>query len=469
MTDLGIRSSDPPPASNVRPTDAPGADPAAGAGPLRAPSRLRGTIEVPSDKSIAHRALIFSALAQGEARIMMREPGRDVRSTIAALRALGVRIEESDGGGVVRLQVGGMGDSRQVGRLGEGSADCGNSGTTMRLLAGALASGAGTARLIGDASLSGRPMERVAAPLRAMGADVRTTDGHAPLVVRGLRPLRAVEHELPVASAQVLAAICLAALAADGRTTVRVPGPTRDHTERLLLAQGAEVSREPSGSGWLTTVIGPARLRARSLAVPGDFSSAAAWMVAATLHPDADVRLVGVGLNPTRTALLDVLREMGADIEVVQTQAADDGEPAGEVLVRSTRGLRAVAVAKDRVSALIDELPLLAVAFAAADGTSEVRGAAELRIKESDRIAAMAGALSDAGARVEELPDGWRIGRGHSRAAAVSTRGDHRVAMAMAVAAWSGVAQGVTLDDASCVSVSYPSFWRDAASVGIDI
>jgi 3-phosphoshikimate 1-carboxyvinyltransferase len=415
--------------------------------PLTAPASLRGTIEVPSDKSIAHRALIFAALADGVSTIALHEPGDDVLSTISALRSLGVRVEK----GGVRFRVSGS--------LGSGSADCGNSGTTMRLLAGALASGSGEAMLTGDASLSCRPMERIAAPLRLMGAEVETTDGHAPLTVRGRRPLLATEHRLPVASAQVLAAICLAALAAEGTTTAFVPGPTRDHTERMLSAMGAEIRR----AGVVTTVVGPARLRPLSMNVPGDFSSAAAWIVAATLHPDAEVRLVGVGLNPTRTALIDVLREMGADIQVMST-ADKEGEPVGDLLVRSAR-LRAMSVTSTQVPALIDELPLLAVAMAAADGTSEVRGAAELRVKESDRIATLAAALSATGVNVEELPDGWRISRGRPQEAQIETRGDHRIAIASAVAAWAGVAKSVAIDDPACVAVSYPTFWADAEAV----
>jgi 3-phosphoshikimate 1-carboxyvinyltransferase len=400
--------------------------------PVLVPARrLRGTIELPSDKSIAHRALIFSALAEGESNIRLREPGEDVLSTRSALSELAL-----------------------------GTADCGNSGTTMRLLAGMLAGREGVVRLGGDASLSRRPMERVAAPLRLMGADIETADGHAPLTIHGRQPLRAIEYELPVASAQVVGAICLAALAAEGTTRVTAPGPTRDHTERMLAAMGADIRRE----GSVTTVVGPAHLRPISLTVPGDFSSAAAWIVAATLHPNAELKLSGVGLNPTRTALIDVLREMGADIDATVT-TSEGGEPAGDIVVRSAR-LRATSVSSSQVPALIDELPLLAVAMAAADGTSEVRGAAELRVKESDRIATIAAALRAIGAEVEELPDGWRIRRGNTRSARVATAGDHRVAMAMAVAAWVGLAESVTLDDPNCVVISYPSFWRDAVEVG---
>jgi 3-phosphoshikimate 1-carboxyvinyltransferase len=433
---------------------------------LRPAPRLAGVVTPPADKSIAHRALILAALAHGESRIEAYEMGFDILSTASALRALGVKLVLDQEGKVFTVH--GLGTDTELGRLGGGQADCGNSGTSMRLLAGALASGAGSAVLSGDESLNGRPMERVAGPLRAMGAVVETTNGHAPLLVAGRRPLAALEHELPVASAQVLGAIALAALAADGRTAVHVPGPTRDHTERMLAGLGASVARQDiAGGATITTVDGPAVLQAQSIRVPADFSSAAAWLVAGSIHPDADIRLLSVGLNPTRTALLDVLREMGADISV-RPAADEGGEPIGDLAVRSAGGLRAVSVGPDRVPALIDELPLLAVAMAAADGVSEVRGAAELRVKESDRIATMAAALHAAGSRVEELPDGWRISRGTPRHAEVRTHGDHRVAMAMAVAAWTGVAASVRLDDEPCVGVSYTLFWTDARTLGVE-
>ncbi|CAN5835008.1 3-phosphoshikimate 1-carboxyvinyltransferase [soil metagenome] len=433
---------------------------------LRPVRRLAGEVVLPSDKSIAHRALIFCALAAGDSTIRLRQPGADVRSTIAALASLGVPVAlvESDAG--LLVSVGGLGEEGALGRLAGGQADCGNSGTTMRLLTGALASGRGRAVLSGDSSLGSRPMERVAGPLRAMGALIETADGHAPLQIDGRWPLRAGGHELPMASAQVLGAICLAALAADGVTTVRVPGPTRDHTERMLRGMGALVERQAlAGGGSVTTVHGPAELGAVTMQVPADFSSTAAWIVAAAIHPDAEVRLPAVGLNPTRTALLDLLREMGADIDITSETDAG-GEPVGDVQVRSCGRLRAVSVGPELVPALIDELPLIAVAMAAADGTSEVRGATELRLKESDRISAMSAALTGAGARVEELSDGWRISPGRPADAHVATLGDHRIAMAMAVAAWSGLAQSVSLDETDSVAVSYPSFWTDAAALG---
>jgi 3-phosphoshikimate 1-carboxyvinyltransferase len=452
-------------------------------------TRLRGEIRVPGDKSIAHRALLANAVAEDRATVLVRAPGADVRSTARALRRSGADItvftagrehaDEPAGtgrgsreaglatdpeGDAVRFDVVGTGTDGELGRLSGGdSIDCGNSGTTIRFLSGLLAASPGqTTTLTGDESLRRRPMERVAAPLRAMGADVRTEAGHPPLTVAGQRPLRAVTHELPVASAQVLGAITFAALAADGTTTIDTPGPTRDHTERLLAWMGAPVARD----GSVTTVGGPSALRARSIGVPGDISSAAAWLVAATIHPDAELRLLDVGLNPSRTALIDVLREMGGRIDV-EPQAADGPEPVGHITVRTADRLEAVAIHGRRVAQLIDELPLLAIAMAAADGTSEVRDAAELRVKESDRIDLMVRNLAAIGARVEERPDGWCASRGRPREAVIETQGDHRIAMAFAVAALTGLSPRITIDDPACVDVSYPTFWSHVTATGL--
>ena len=388
---------------------------------------LRGTIRVPSDKSIGHRALMAAAIADGASDVRLHGAGADLDSTRSCLATLG----------------------------GPGPLDCGNSGTTMRLLTGLLAGQGVAAVLDGDGSLRRRPMERIAAPLRAMGAGVTTTDGHAPIRVAPAA-LRATQHRLEIASAQVLGAICFAALGADGETTIEVPGPTRDHTERLLAWLGVGIHRD----GPRTTIIGPARPRAFELDVPGDPSSAAAWVVAATLHPDAELRLVDVCLNPTRLAYVDVLRRMGADISVGEER--DDGpERVGDLVVRSAPRLEAVSLAGDEVAALIDELPLLAVAMATADGASELRDAGELRVKESDRIAAVVAGLSRIGAVVDEKPDGWRVSRGTPRDADIATDHDHRIAIAFAIAALTGVAGAVRIDDADCASVSYPSFWDD--------
>jgi 3-phosphoshikimate 1-carboxyvinyltransferase len=330
----------------------------------------------------------------------------------------------------------------------------------MRLLAGALAGLPLRVVLDGDDSLGARPMERVATLLRAAGADVTTTDAHAPMTVIGRRELAAVTHRLPVASAQLLGAAALAALAARGETQIESPGPTRDHTERMLAAAGVPIRRD----GLVTTLSGPVRPRPLSLTVPGDISSAAPWLVAGAVHADADVTLTGVGLNPTRTTFVDLLRRMGADIESRITDS-DGPEPVGELRVRGGRPLRAVRIGGEEVAELIDELPLIAVAMAAAEGVSELLDASELRVKESDRIGAMVDGLGAIGASVEELPDGWRVSRGTPRDARIRTYGDHRIAIAFAITALTGVAASVELDDPACVAVSYPTFWSDLAIV----
>jgi 3-phosphoshikimate 1-carboxyvinyltransferase len=426
--------------------------------------RLRGELRLPGDKSIAHRALLFNALGAGEAEVAIRHPGQDVRSTAGALGTLGALVATTDEAGEVRYHVRGGGTPTSAALPGDGgeTLDCGNSGTSMRLLSGALAGRPAPVRLIGDASLTRRPMERVAGPLRRMGALIETSDGHAPLAINGQRPLRALPHELPVASAQVLGSITLAALAADGQTTIDSPGPTRDHTERLLSWLGAPVSRQ----GSRTTVSGPAGFEARSIEVPGDISSAAAWLVVGALHRDAEIRLRNVAVNPTRLAIVEVLRRMGAAIELIPGRTAGP-EPVGDLVVRGGRPLRSIELAGREVAELIDELPLLGVAMAAAEGTSQLRDAAELRVKESDRIALVVRGLRAIGADADELPDGWRVRGGTPRDAEIETAGDHRIAIAFAVAATCGVASGVTIDDPGCVDVSYPGFWDDLRSVAI--
>jgi 3-phosphoshikimate 1-carboxyvinyltransferase len=410
--------------------------------------------------------MLFNAMAHGEAEITLERPGQDVISTATALRTLGA--VEPLGGGRFRVRGGGTLSRASLPGAGGETLDCGNSGTSARLFSGALAgrSATGAATLIGDASLSGRPMERVASPLRAMGADVATTDGHLPMHIGGGATLRAMDHRLPVASAQVLGAVTLASLAADGRTTVETPGPTRDHTERLLGWLGASVHRD----GYKTTIDGPTGFRARSITVPADISSAAAWLVAGSIHPDAEVALPGVCINPSRTAIIDVLREMGARIEI--DAAPEDGpEPVAMLVVRSSGALRSIDLAGDRIAELIDELPLLSIAMAAADGISTVRDAGELRVKESDRIALVVANLRAIGVDAEELPDGWLVRGGAAAVAAaeaprIETRGDHRIAISFAIAALTGlVAGGVVIDDPDCVEVSYPGFWDDFATL----
>lgn len=418
---------------------------------VRPAARLRGSLELPGDKSIAHRALIVGALSGGPSSVSVRSPGADARSTADCLRALGVTLDEATDGARVRFTVAGR-PSRDA------AVDCGNSGTTMRLLAGVVAGLPLRVTLDGDGSLRARPMERVATLLRAAGADATTTDGHAPMTVAGRERLSAVAHELPVASAQLLGAAVLAGLSATGETRITSPGPTRDHTERMLAAAGVGVRRE----GSVTTVEGPAKPSPLSLAVPGDVSSAAPWLVAAALHPDAEMTVTDVGLNPTRTALLDVLRRAGADVAAT-VRDVRAGEPVGDIRVSGGGQLAPVTIAGTDAAALIDELPLLGVLMAATGG--EVRDASELRVKESDRIAAVAAGLDAIGASVEELPDGWRVVPGSPRRAAIVTHGDHRVAIAFAIAALTGVARSVELDHPECVAVSYPTFWDDMAEV----
>ena len=446
-----------------------GPGPGGRSGVVTAAARLAGSLRLPADKSVAHRALLFNAMGAGTATVRLDRPGGDVLSMARALQALGAVEDLAVGDvGVTVATVRGGGTAAAARLPGGGgeTLDCGNAGTAMRLLAGALAGRPGTATLVGDASLSGRPMERIAAPLRAVGAVIETTDGHAPLRITGHHPLLTMAHRPAVASAQVIGCLSLAALAAGGTTTIEVPGPTRDHTERMLSWLGAPVRRD----GLVTIIEGPAGFAARSLTVPGDISSAAAWLVAGALHPDAEIRLVGVGLNPSRVGIIDVLRDMGADIEVTldDGDGGDGGdgppnhpEPVGTISVRGGRPLRAIAISGDRVADVIDELPLIGVAMAAAEGRSELRDAAELRVKESDRIALVVADLAAVGAQVEERPDGWVVRRGQPREAAIHTDGDHRIAMAFAIAAVCGVAGTVRIDDPACAAVSYPSFWTD--------
>ncbi|HLQ31255.1 MAG TPA: 3-phosphoshikimate 1-carboxyvinyltransferase [Chloroflexota bacterium] len=417
------------------------------------PARPSPEVEltVPGDKSISHRAILLNSLAEGQAEIRNLGPGADVRSSIACMRQLAVEIDESDGLFHVDAQgFGGLIESRPP-------LDCGNSGTTARLLSGILAGQPFSSVLVGDQSLSRRPMARVAKPLRLMGA---TIEGETlPLTIRGGH-LHGVEYQPDVASAQVKSCVLLAGLFGSSPTTVVEPVPTRDHTERLLRAMGARVEIDSPR----ITVWPPSQLKAVDIDVPGDFSSAAFWLVAGLILPAARVTVRNVGMNESRTGLLDVLREMGASVEVCDLHEVG-GEPVAD-LVASRSWLRGVSVGGTIIPRLIDEVPILAVAAALAEGTTSIRDAAELRVKESDRIAAVARGLTSLGVRVEELPDGLIIHGGSSfSGAALETLGDHRLAMAWAIA---GLAsrEGVRIDDRECTSVSYPSFWHDLGRFG---
>jgi len=414
------------------------------------PARLRASIDVPPDKSISHRALLFNAVAEGQATIEGILDSEDVRSTARCLAALGVPVDWPEGSSVARVAgqgLHGLFESDDV-------LDCGNSGTSMRLLMGLLAGHPLLSVLTGDASLRSRPMARVIQPLREMGATLygRKGDTLAPIVVKGGR-LRGIRYATPVASAQVKSAILLAGLYADDETTVTEPARSRDHTERLLEAMGVTIHRGDRS----VTVRPPERLCALSLRVPGDISSAAPWMVLAACHPDAEVVLRGVNVNPTRTGIVDILRAMGASIELLEVRTTG-GEPVADIVVRSSK-LRGTTVSGELVPRAIDELPLVALAAAAADGVTVVRDAAELRVKESDRVRAVVDTLGRMGADVHERDDGFEV-RGPTvlHGARLNAHGDHRIGMLGAIAGCLAEGETTVVDDA--VGVSYREFWE---------
>ena len=416
---------------------------------------LVGHVAVPGDKSISHRAVLVGAICEGETRIAGFGRSRDTEATLAAVSALGVGVDELD---VETLTVRGVGLRGLVAPA--EALDCGNAGTLMRLLAGLVAGQDGRFELVGDESLSGRPMERVAEPLRRMGARVETFDGHAPVVIEG-GPLQAIDYELPMPSAQVKSAVLLAGLLAEGETTVVEPLPTRDHTERMLERAGAQVRRRPQS----VTVQGADKLSLENLEIPGDFSSAAALLVAAVTVPGSDVTVHGVGLNPRRIGLLDILERMGARVAIYNRRPIG-GEPAGDVQVRSSE-LVGATVSPAEVPALVDELPLLALAACHARGETVVRGAAELRVKESDRIEAVVEELRRIGAHIRATPDGFRI-RGvpaRLRGGTFDARGDHRLAMLGAAAGVSS-REGVQLQGAEAVETSFPGFFSVLEQLG---
>ena len=422
--------------------------------------RLAGSVQVPGDKSISHRALLLGALADGISRVRGWLAAADCMATLGAVRALGVTVEQPAPG---ELLVHGRGLRGLRAPLDDGPLDCQGSGTTLRLLAGILAGQPFTARLDGHAGLRRRPMERVAVPLRQMGANVISTNGCPPLTISGGR-LRAIDYAMPIASAQVKSAILLAALYAEGETTVRQPGPARDHTERMLAALGVTLHLD----GHVIRLTPPDRpLTPFSLTVPADFSSAAFPLVAALLVPDSNVCLEQVNVNPTRTGLLDALQCMGAEI-AWERSGEQAGEPIADLVVRSC-ALQATQVSGELVVRMIDEFPIFAVAATQAQGTTLVRDAGELRVKESDRIAALAAELRRMGAQIEEYPDGFAV-HGPTRLTGthVHSHGDHRLAMALAVA--SLIAQGETLiEGAETIGDSFPGFVDVMRRLGADL
>jgi 3-phosphoshikimate 1-carboxyvinyltransferase len=423
---------------------------------------VTGAVAVPGDKSISHRSLMLSGIAEGVSEVTGFLASEDCLASLTAMRALGVNIEQPSPTHVV-IHGAGLRGLRDASR----ALDMGNAGTAMRLFTGLLSAQAFDSRLIGDASLMQRPMERVAKPLRDMGADVRTHGGRPPVDIGGGRRLHGIEYLMPVASAQVKSAILLAALYADAATTVIAPAINRDHSERMLASCGVRLDID----GLRTTLHPPTALASQRLDVPGDFSSAAFFIVAGLLGASATGLLIrNVGLNPTRTGLLDILRSMGADIEVLNPRESG-AEPVADLRVRAS-ALRGVQVPEELVPLAIDELPVLFIAAACASGETVVTGAEELRVKESDRIAAMSAGLESLGVVHEVLPDGMRIeGRGEGTAfggGEIDSFGDHRIAMSFAVASLRA-ARLISVRDVANVATSFPGFVELARSIGLDV
>lgn len=427
---------------------------------VRSGSPLRGTATAPGDKSISHRALLLSAIAQGKSKVYGWLPAADCQATLNAVRTMGVMVEQRAPGNLV---VHGRGLRGLCPPGAQTVLDCQGSGTTMRLLAGILAGYPVVSVLDGHAGLRRRPMERVAVPLRLMGAHVETTNGCPPITIRG-GALHAIEYAMPVASAQVKSAVLLASLYAEGETVVRQPGPARDHTERMLRAQGVNIVQFDNAVRLIPSERPLAPLR---LTVPADFSSAAFMLVAALLVPNSEVLLRQTNVNPTRTGLLDVLQVMGAHIQVGEVEE-QGGEPVADLFVRSTT-LRAGQVAGELVVRMIDEFPIFAVAATQASGSTVVRDAHELRVKESDRIAAVATELRKMGAHIEEQPDGFIVeGPVTLQGAHVDSHRDHRLAMALVVAGL--IARGETIvHGCEVIGDSFPDFVPMMRRLGANI
>jgi 3-phosphoshikimate 1-carboxyvinyltransferase len=415
--------------------------------------RVRGRVRPPGDKSISHRYAMLAAIADGASTIHGYSTGADCASTLRCLRGLGVQIHEADGGPAVGLEIRIAGRGIRGLKAPASVLDAGNSGSTLRMLAGILAAHPFRSSITGDDSLRRRPMRRIIVPLERMGARFTSAEDRPPLTIEGSAHLAAIDFEPEVPSAQVKSAVLLAGLHADGVTCVHESLPTRDHTERALQAFGAAVTR----SGNDVSVAGGQRLRACELVVPGDLSSAAFWMVAASALPGSEIIIEKVGLNPTRAGILGILQRLGARIEVSETQNAGAGEPVGTIVVRHGT-LLDTHIEPDEVPGVIDELPALA-ALATHGGALSVSGARELRVKESDRISALAEGFRDMGADIEEQPDGFQV-RATRRlhGGEVHAHNDHRLAMAFAIAAL-GASGPTTIHDAGAAAVSYPEFF----------
>ena len=415
------------------------------------------TVNVPGDKSVSHRALMLGGIAEGRTDISGFLAGEDCLATLAAMSLLGVQITQADATHVTVHGVGLRGLQAPAGPL-----DLGNSGTAMRLMAGLLCGQPFSATLTGDESLTGRPMQRVITPLTDMGANIESRSGKPPLIIRGQRPLRAIEYALPVASAQVKSAILLAGLYADGMTTVIEPAVTRDHTERMIASMGAAIQTDESR----VSISGGQALQGGTVQVPADLSSAAFVMLATLIAENAEVRIEGVGVNPTRTGVIDILQSMGADIALENPRLFGQ-EPVADIRVRSSE-LTGSAVDPALVSLAIDEFPVLFVAAAAASGRTTFSGIGELRVKESDRIAAMAAGLQALGVTVEEFDDGAVVHGGAFSGGVVDSQGDHRIAMSLAIAGT--IASGpVRVRNVAAVDTSFPGFRACLAALGVQI
>ncbi|MEO1021358.1 MAG: 3-phosphoshikimate 1-carboxyvinyltransferase [Bacteroidota bacterium] len=417
--------------------------------------QLRGSITPPPDKSIAQRSAIFGLLHEGTSVIKNYSPAQDPQSALKGVQQLGARVEEING----ELRLTGVGRNKLITPLQE--LDCGNSGTAMRLLSGVIAGSGLSVRLVGDASLTGRTMKRIIDPLEAMGAHILARNStHPPLHIDGARRVQAVRIELPIPSAQLKSCILLAGLFGEEPTTVLEPVPSRDHTERLLQLSISE-------EGGIRAIQSSREdgIPAQSYTIPSDFSAAAFWLVAGSIHPDAELLLPGTGLNPTRSALLTVLKEMGADI-TIENEQLEGAEPVGDLYVRSS-ALKGIEIPESIIPNCIDELPIISVAACFAEGSTVIRGAGELRHKETDRIMAIAHLLNAAGVRFEEFDDGLIIHGDPEfsfHSATFQSFHDHRIAMAAAVLSLMGKKES-TIRDAESAAVSYPGFWEDLKGI----
>ncbi len=424
---------------------------------LQPGGRVSGVLRVPGDKSISHRSIMLGAIADGVTEISGFLEGEDALSTLNAFRAMGVRIDGPDNGNVRVHGVGMHGLKAPAGTL-----DMGNSGTSMRLLSGLLAGQGFDVTLVGDVSLSKRPMERVARPLRLMGAVVETQQGGCPpLTIRGQNSLTGIHYDLPMASAQVKSCLLLAGLYADGETSVTEPAPTRDHTERMLRGFGYAVEQRGPAT---VALRGGGKLTATAIEVPADISSATFFMVAAAIAPGSDVTLTHVGINPTRIGVINILKLMGADL-TLSNQREVGGEPVADIRVRYAP-LRGIEIPEDQVPLAIDEFPALFIAAACAEGTTVLRGAEELRVKESDRIQVMADGLKTLGVSAEPTPDGIVIEGGPMGGGSINSHHDHRIAMSFSVAALRASAP-IHIEECDNVTTSFPNFVELAQQAGI--